>query len=115
MINNYVNSRLYNGPEISPARYDAPLPPNQTPIRTDLRDHPPPTDHQCIDLSLPESTVITPRQSNILDGFRSLWTQDFYLPSAPFARRPTSFTAGYDLSPCQQTKGNNGREWESST
>ena len=98
-----IRSLSYNGPEISPIRYDAP-PPNQTPIKNRLaRPSPftPPTDHQCIDLSLPESTVIALRQSNIPNGFRSLWTQDLYLPSAPFARRPasSSFTAGCDLLP----------------
>ena len=81
-------------------------PPNQTPIKNRLA-RPSPTDRSSMRQS--ESTVIALRQSNIPNGFRSLWTQDLYLPSTTLPRRPTSSTARYNLSPCQQTKG---KQWK---
>ena len=98
-----IRSLSYNSPEISPARCGAPSL-NPTPIKNRLA-RPFPAGRSSMRQS--ESTVIALRQSNIPNGFRSLWTQDFYLPSAPFARRPTSssFTAGCDLLPQSTNQG----------
>lgn len=96
-----IRSLSYNGPEISPIRYDAP-PPNQTPIKNRLA-RPSPAGRSSMRRS--ESTVIALRQSNIPNGFRSLWTQDLYLPSTTLPRRPTSSTAGCDLLPQSTNQG----------
>lgn len=110
-----IRSLSYNGPEISPIRYDAP-PSNQTPIKNRLA-RPSPAGRSSMRQS--ESTVIALRQSNIPNGFRShrLILHQQPSPADPLRLRPPLDTTSHHVNKPRETMEENGnpprKSWQS--